>query len=252
MILRAYLTKRNGDVLFSKSFDPSLGDDSPSLPPYVQAAIALLSSSKSTKLEQVYTHTYHDTVWAYMFFESFVIVFLVTEDENQAMLTTRMIALGHSIALMIGKIISSWDGDLGEIVGVDTLFIKHVTMDLSPPSERVLQVAESLVNRTLEDPNIAYVGILDMRNEMVSGNFPETLLEEIVRELYKGIFGSDVDMIPKTLKIRRYSHQIFRAGPLTVIVTPYPEGSTIKAATMAGDIAHKLLKVIDESDKSAK
>ncbi len=246
MITQAYLIKGNGDVLFSKRFDDAISDNQLQLPSHVVAAITLLSSASSTRPEHVYTHRHRDQLWAYMFFESFTIVMLITEDENLLAVRAKMVGLGRAIAFSLGHLIKSWSGTMDDIVGLDVLFDRYVKMDLETPDTKVLQMAERLVNKALEDPSIAYAGILDVMNHMISGNLPDNLLQEIIRTSSAELFSVDTDPIPKTLTIRGYQHQIFRLGPLTVIVTPYPDAGIMRAVTIAGDMAHSLLKAIGE------
>lgn len=251
MILRAFLAKSNGESLFAKSYEES-DDSSLQLPSYVKATITLFSSSSSTAYDRVYTLDENGMMWAYMFFENFAIIMLTTEKEDMAALNTRMLAIGRAIARTLGSVIQSWTGDMSEIDGLETLVTRYVSMDFDPPPKKITRLADKLVNKTLENPDVAYVGVLDASGEMMSGNLPDSILAEIEDELVTGKFGAEMDLVPSTIQIRDYKLQIFRVNSLTVVIASHADVSTMTAVRLAGEIAHSLNKALAKLGKSAK
>ena len=252
MIFRAYLVKSNGDIVYGKSYEPGCETEIPLIPVHVRACVTLFQSSNSTLLERPYTLDNNSERWAYMFFESFALVLLTSPDADLPRLNSLMLPLGKAIAMSYGAIIGSWTGNIGEFADLDPLFKRYIDVDMSQPSDKIMHKIEKLVDTALEDPDIAYVGIIDTSGKMLHGNIPESLLLEIRKEMQEDGIKPDLGVVPKRLQIREYALQLFRVNSLLVAVASSEDGSRMAAVKVAGDIAHSLSKVLEHPSKSAK
>jgi hypothetical protein len=118
----------------------------------------------------VYTLEQSGALWSYVFFENFAVILFTTFDENEIALKKMMMALGRAISSQFGGLISSWSGNIGEFEGMDSLVDRYVGIDLELPSDAILDGAYKLMNNALEDHEIAYVGLLDARGNLLRGN----------------------------------------------------------------------------------
>ncbi|RDE11215.1 MAG: hypothetical protein C4K49_12140 [Candidatus Thorarchaeota archaeon] len=252
MILRAYLVKTNGEPLYGRSYDKGRSSVEETVPPQVRACVTLFTSSGSTAAGQVYALKQEGMQWAYMFFKSFAIALLTSDDEDAAHLNKRMTSLGKEFATAYGELMVSWSGDMGQIEGLEALVNKYVTMNLGSPSERVSTAIEKLVDANLEAHNVAYVGVFDAAGSLVHGSVPDSHLAAIRSEISHGVIKAVADVVPNTVAIEGHEVSILRVHSFTVAVASYKDESRLKAVKAAGEIAHSIELLLDDESKSSK
>jgi hypothetical protein len=244
MILRLYLTGVEWNTLYSRSFEPDSNDESPLLPQHIRACGNLFHSRDSTAVEQAYTMETEDGLWVYMFFESFAVVLLASKDEKTAGLASRMLSLGKAMIKSIGDIIDFWRGDMSSLGDLDVLVGRYVELDLSRPDEDMIEAIDGLVNEAMENPQIAFVGVLDLTGQMIRGNLPEVYLSQVERAVLKGGVEPVMDIVPTRIHVRDYILQVHRTSTLAVVVAAQTDSSNMTAIKLAGDIAYALDKAL--------
>lgn len=242
MILRAYIMKSpSGEPIYGRSYDNSDPIGENSLPVHVRACATLFHSSSGTSRDRVYTLEQAGALWSYVFFESFAVILFTTVDENEIGLKKMMMSLGRAISNQFGNLISSWSGNIGEFEGMDSLVDRYVNIDLEHPSDAILDKAEKLMNAVLEDHEIAYVGLLNARGELLRGNIPENHLSGIEAEMMaNGEIRPVADMVPTGVDIMGYSVQLLKVRSLTVAVAAQRDESKLIAIKAVSEIADDL------------
>jgi hypothetical protein len=242
MILRAYIMKSpSGEPIYGRSYDNSDPVGENSLPAHVRACATLFHSSSGTSRDRVYTLEQAGALWSYVFFESFAVILFTTVDENEIGLKKMMMSLGRAISNQFGNLISSWSGNIGEFEGMDSLVDRYVNIDLEHPSDAILDKAEKLMNTVLEDHEIAYVGLLDARGELLRGNIPENHLSGIEAEMMaNGEIRPVADMVPTGVDIMGYTVQLLKVRSLTIAVAAQRDESKLVAIKAVSEIADDL------------
>ena len=240
MLRSLYIVKSDGDPLYGRSFEEESVVDLKSLPLYVRNSAALFHSRSSTSSERVYMLEYEESVWSYAFFHSFVLVALSDKSENSADLKNVMLSLGRSIAHRFGDMITSWSGSMSEIVDIDDLIDQYISVNLGPPSKKLLKKIEKQVNKALLKPEIAFVGVFNANGKMIQGNVPETHLFRIEVEVSQGSIKPVMDIVPTSVNSGDYKLQMLRVNSLTVVVASQATESTLRAVAVVGEIAHSL------------
>ncbi len=242
MIRSIYMVKNNGDPLYGHSIDADESIDLASLPLLVRNSVVMMQSSSSTSSDRVYLLEMGDNVWAYSFVQSFALVSMSSKDQSISQLKNIMISLGRAIAFEYGEIIDTWSGSMSEIVDLNILIDKYVSLDLNRPSSKILKLIERLLNKALKQPEIAFAGVFDSEGELLRGNVPEVYLFRIQVEITQGVIKPIMDIAPSTISAGDHILQMLKVNSLTIVVAPQPSESNLQAVSLVGEIAHKLNK----------
>lgn len=240
MIEGAYILKSSGDVLYGVEYSRKNEVSQASLPSHVQACVTLFTSRESTVIGQPYTLEQGDRNWVYVFFESFTVVVRVPDNEDITSLSRRMVALGRELAQNYGRVMSIWSGNMGEIEGIDTLVDHFMTSELLPEEAELKSVVETLLDRALEQPDLAYVGIIDAAGNMLGGNIPENHLIHIRDELIHEAVKPSADIVPTVYHVLGYDVQVLRVKSLTVVGAPQKDASRVGVTTLISGLAQSL------------
>jgi hypothetical protein len=240
MILRAYLAGNGWSTLYGKSFEEDPGSESPPLPSHVRACGSLFHSRNSTAVEQAYSMETEDGLWTFMFFESFAIVLLASKEEDKTALGSRMLSLGKAIIKSMGDVIDFWNGDMTSLSDLDALVARYVELDLTMPDEDTIEVIEGLVNWVMENPQVAYAGVLDVGGRMIRGNLPEAYIPHVERAVLEGGVGPVMDVVPTRIHVKDHVLQVFRISTLAVVVASQSDSSNMTAIKLAGEMAYTL------------
>jgi hypothetical protein len=241
MILEAYIIRGNGDTLYGISYQSESVNMPVKLPAHVRGCVTLFHSRESTNLEGQYTLEQQDNVWAYTFFESFAVVVLVTKDEDLGLLKQRMVSLGKSVAHSYGRIVGSWNGDLGAITDLKEVVDQYMKYDLESPSKEALPYIEQLVDSALQKPGLVYVGIFDASGDMILGNIPDAHMSYLQEAIENVGVRVSLDIVPVRLDILGYHVQLLRARSLTVAVAAHKDENQLNATQVASELAHALI-----------
>lgn len=237
---KLYIVKSDGEPLYCKSIEEDSTADSKALPLIVQNIVTLYHSRLSTSSDRVYTLQYEDSIWAYVFFHSFVLVSLSKKGVKLADLKNVMLSLGRSLALKYGEMIVSWSGSMSEIVDIDELVDQYLAVNLGPPTKKLKKKIERLVNKVLLKPEIAFAGIFDSHGKLIEGNIPETHLFRIEVEISQGSISPVMNIVPTSVNSGDYRLQILRVNSLTVVAASHENESTMPAVAVVGEISHAL------------
>lgn len=240
MIRNLYIVKSDGDPLYGKSFEEDSIVDLKALPLFVRNSVALFHSRSSTSSDRVYTLEHEDSIWAYVFFPSFILVSLSNKDEKLADLKNVMLSIGQSLDLKFGEMISSWSGSMSEIVDIDDLIDQYLSVNLGPPTKILMKKIAQLIHKALLKPEIAFAGIFDASGKMIEGNLPETHLFRIEVEISQGVIMPVMDIVPTSVNSGDYKLQMLRVNSLTVVVASQETESILRAVSVVGEIAHTL------------
>lgn len=240
MIRCVYIVKKDGSPVYGRSFEDDACLDLNTIPSYVRSAVVMMQSSSGTSSDRVYTLEVNDGVWAYSFFHSFVLISLASKDQSFSQLKNKISSLGRAIAYQFGEIIESWSGSMNDIVDVNALIDNYMALDLNRPSSKILKVIDSLVNKALKQPEIAFVGIFDSEGEMISGTVPDLYMFRIQVEISQGVIKPIMDIVPSTINAGDHTLQMFNVSSLTVVVASQPGESNLYAVSTAGEIAYAI------------
>jgi hypothetical protein len=240
MIRNLYIVKSDGDPLYSRSFEEDNAADMNALPLFVRNSVTLFHSRSSTSSERVYTLEHEDSVWAYVFFDSFVVVSLSSKDIKMNDLKNVMLSIGRHLALKFGDMITSWSGSMSEIIDIDELIDQYLSVNLGPPSKKLQKKIERLIHKTLLKPEIAFAGIFDSNGKLIEGNIPETHLFRIEVEISHGSITPVMDIVPTSVNSGDYKLQMLRVNSLTVVAASQENESTMRAVAVVSEIANKL------------
>ncbi|MHA1634154.1 MAG: hypothetical protein ACTSW8_05230 [Candidatus Thorarchaeota archaeon] len=240
MIRKLYLVKGDGDPLYGKSFEEDNAVDMNAIPLFVRNSVALFHSRSSTSSERVYTLEHEDSVWAYVFFNSFVVVSLSSKDTKMNDLKNMMLSIGRHLSLKFGEIITSWSGSMSEIIDIDELIDQYLAVNLGPPTKKLQKKIERLIHKTLLKPEIAFAGIFDANGKIIEGNIPETHLFRIEVEISQGSITPVMDIVPTSVSSGDYKLQMLRVNSLTVVAASHENESTMRAVAAVGEIANTL------------
>lgn len=237
MILGVHILKGDGETLYNASYDDGRRVENKSVPSFVKACACLLHAGESTQLGVPYVLRQAGFVWAYAFFDSFVVVVSATEDEDKKSLGRIMLALGRNLVRVFGDVISYWSGNLGEIYQMHDLVAKYVLIDHEPPIDEIGPELDRKLDQALETYQVAYIGILGQNGEMLSGNIPDDHLVEIRKNLSRQMMKLSSDLVPISIDVRGYAVQISRIGLYSVIAAGYADSSRMAAVQAVDDVA---------------
>ncbi len=244
MIRRAIILRRNGELVFGREYEEEGPSEVSSVPAYVKACLVLLASSQATKPMHPYILEHGKTVWAYCLFETFAIAVEASHDEPIEWLGRRMVSLGREIAHHCGRVLSTWSGQMPADDGLADVTDRYMHFGAGDLSEDSLRQVEDLVNRALAEQDVAYVGVFDAVAEMLAGNVPEEHVTFLRERITRGSARPEIDLVPIVVEIDGYAVQLIRVRSLTVVASPYPEGSTMKAARVVADLAEAINDLI--------
>jgi hypothetical protein len=206
--------------------------------------VALFHSRDSTSSERVYTLEYNDSLWAYSFFHSFVLLALTHADDALVPLKSMVLSLGRAVAHEYSGVIDSWTGSMAEIVDMNDLCDKYINLDIGPAKESLVKKINKVVYSALERPEIAFVGVFDSSGKMLSGNVPELHLFRIEVEITQGTIKPMMDIAPTTINSGDDKLQMLRVNSLTVVVAAQIGESPLHAIGVVGEIAHEVNELI--------
>ncbi|MFW9893775.1 MAG: hypothetical protein ACFFFO_16325 [Candidatus Thorarchaeota archaeon] len=238
------MVKNSGDPLYGRSIEDDVRVDLNSLPSLVRNAVAMMQSSSSTSSERVYTLELNNCIWAYSFFHSFALVSQASKEQSISQLKNIMSSLGRAIVHQFGEIIETWSGSMSEIIDLNSLIDRYVSIDLDRPSKKILKTIEKLINKSLKQPEIAFVGIFDSEGVLISGNVPELYLFRIQVEISQGVVKPVIDIVPSTINAGDHTLQMLKVHSITVVVASQPGESNLHAVSMVGEIAHSLNEIL--------
>ena len=243
MVRCLYIVKSNGDPVYRRSYEE---DDSVNctIPSFVRHSVALFHSRDSTSSERVYTLEHNDDLWAYSFFNSFVLLALTNNEDSLVPLKSMVQSLGRAISHQYGDVLSSWSGSMAEIVDMNNLCDNYTAMNMGPAKEAHITKIRKLVDKSLERPEIAFIGVFDPSGKMVSGNVPELHLFRIEVEITQGTVKPIMDIAPTAINSGDDRLQMLRVNSLTVVVAAQPEESPLYAIGAIGEIAHDINEII--------
>ncbi|MHA1950612.1 MAG: hypothetical protein ACXAAO_07415 [Candidatus Thorarchaeota archaeon] len=234
------MVRNDGEPLYGRSIEDDACIDANMLPSLVRNSVVMMQSSSSTSTDRVYILEIDDSVWAYSFYHTFSLVSLASKDQSISQLKNIMSSLGHAISLEYGEIIDTWSGSMSDIVDVNTLIDKYVSLDLNRPTTKILNAITRLVNKAMKKPEIAIVGVFDSEGEMLRGNVPDVYLFRIQVEISQGVIKPVMDIAPSTINSGDHVLQMLKVHSLTVVVASQPSESNLHAISTIGDIAHTL------------
>ncbi|MGY5870894.1 MAG: hypothetical protein RTV72_01475 [Candidatus Thorarchaeota archaeon] len=240
MIRQLYIVKSDGEPLYCRSFEEDSIVDQSSLPLFVRNSVTLFHARSSTSSERVYTLEHEELVWAYAFFHSFALVSLSEISETSTDMKNVMLSMGRSISHRFGEMITSWSGSMSEIVDIDELIDQYISVNIGPPTKKLMKKIEKQVDKALLKPEIAFVGIFDGNGKMIRGNVPEGHLFRIEVEISQGMIKPVIDIAPTSVNSGEYKLQMLRVNALTVVVAAQATESTLRAIAVVGEIAHIL------------
>ncbi|TFG33139.1 hypothetical protein EU528_01400 [Candidatus Thorarchaeota archaeon] len=240
MIRNLYIVKADGEPLYGRSMEEGRVIDLNILPHFVRNSVTLFHSRSSTSSERVYILEHSDSIWAYVFFHSFALVSLSDKEDALADLKNMVLAMGQSIAHRFGEMISSWSGSMSEIVDIDELIDQYISVNLEPPSEKLMKKIEKQVHKALLRPEIVFAGVFDAGGQMIEGNLPSTHLFRIEVEVSQGVISPVMDIVPTCVNSGDYKLQMLRVNSLTVVVASHVNESTMRAVAVASEIAQNL------------
>jgi hypothetical protein len=246
MILQIHLVKPNGDPIYGRSFETSPPSKIQGIPAHVKACATLYHSSSGTSRDRVYTLEQDEDLWAYLFFESMVVVFLMPAGTDFSPKRKMMQSLGKEIAGSYGDFINAWSGSIGDFEGIDTLVDQFVLWDLGGPTKREMTRIRKAVDKALEKFNVAYAGVVDATGEMLTGNIPENHLQNIITELSDDSIAPSREMVPTSVTVQEHIVQLLRVRSLVVVAASYPDAGRFPAVKAVDAIAHKLASMVKE------
>lgn len=247
MIRCLYIVTTDGDPLYGRSFENDDAIDLKSLPTFIRNSVVLFHSSSSTSSERVYTLAHEDSVWAYAFFRSFALVALSRHGQQVAPMKNMMLALGRSLTNQYGGIIRSWSGSMSEIIDLDNIIDEYASMNLASPSESLLESIDRIIDSTMEQHEISFVGVFDSSGKMLRGNVPEVHLFRLEVEITQGRIKPAMDIVPTSITSGEHKVQLFRVNSLTIAIASDPSESPLHAISTASALAHSLNELLSNS-----
>ncbi len=246
MILQIHLIKPNGDPIYGRSYETSPPAKIHGVPAHVKACAILYHSSSGTSRERVYTLEQNDDLWAFLFFESMSVVFLMPAGTDFSAEKKMMQSLGKEIAASYGDFVNAWSGSIGDFEGIDTLADRFVLWDLGGPTKGEMTKIGKAVDKALEKFNVAYAGVVDATGEMLTGNIPENHLQSIVTEISNDSIAPSREMVPTSITVHEHVVHLLRVRSLVVVAASYPDAGRFPALKAVDDIAHKLAALVKE------
>jgi hypothetical protein len=234
----------DGDPLYGRSFDEDSCIDLKMLPTFVRNSVVLFHSRSSTSSERVYTLEHEESVWAYAFFYSFVLVAYSPQGQHIAPMKSMLLALGRSLLSQYGDTIRSWSGSMSEIVDLDSLIDYYTSVSLSTPSESLLDSIDELIDSAMEHQEISFVGVFDSSGKMLRGNVPEAHLFRLEVEISQGAIKTVMDIVPTCVSSGDHKVQMLQVNMLTIAVAADPSESALHAVSLVGEIAHSLNELL--------
>ncbi|MBD3405653.1 MAG: hypothetical protein GF411_05925 [Candidatus Lokiarchaeota archaeon] len=240
MISEIYVLRDGTERIYARRIEDGSPVEDIMVPGNVTACSTLFRSRPSTMLERPYHLGQNGMVYFFVFYESFSLVLGAKKDCDMGTVRKKAISLGTSIAKGFGELLRVWNGDIGEIAEIDVLVSRYLRFDLTLPDPATQDVIISLVNETLENHQVAYVGIFDAKARMISGNVPANHMKRIAREITTGTVKPSADIVPTTIKVRGYLVQLLKVRSMTVAVAGYKESGRLGAVQAIGELAHAL------------
>jgi len=240
MIRCVYMVKNEGDPLYGRSFEEGTCLDLHSLPSYVRNSVVMMQTSSSTTPDRVYTLEVGDSVWAYSFYPSFALVSVADKDQSITKLKNLMQSLGHALAHEYGELIETWSGSMSDIADINSLIDDYLSVSLDRPAVKILRRIEQLVDKTLKQPEIAFVGVFDSEGNLLKGNVPEVYMFRIQVEISQGVISPVMDIAPTAVNSGDHVLQMLKVHSLTVVVASQPGESNLHAVSTVSEIAHSL------------
>ncbi len=239
-----YIVTSDGDSLYSRSFEEGSDIETKKLPTFVRNSVVLFHSRSSTSSERVYTLEYEESLWAYAFFQSFVLVAHSSQGRHIAPMKNMMLALGRNLMSQYGDTIRSWSGSMSDIVDLDSLVDEYTSVSLADPGEALLSSIDKLVDSAMEHPEISFVGVFDSSGKMLRGNVPESHLFRLEVEISQGSIKPIMDIVPTSVSSGEHKVQMLRVNMLTVAVAAAPSESNLHAVSLVGELAYSLNELL--------
>jgi len=246
MIRCLYIVTSDGDSLYGRSFENESRIDLKKLPTYVRNSVVLFHSRSSTSSERVYTLEIDESIWAYAFFESFVLVAHSIQGQHIAPMKNMMLALGRSLMNQYGDTIRSWSGSMSEIVDFDSLIDKYTSVSLANPSESLLDSIDELLNSAMEHQEISFLGIFDSSGKMLRGNVPEAHLFRLEVEISQGTIKPVMDIVPTSVSSGEHKVQMLRVNMFTIAVAADTTESSLHAVSLVSELAYSLNELLSK------
>ncbi|MHA1768610.1 MAG: hypothetical protein ACTSV3_02020 [Candidatus Thorarchaeota archaeon] len=244
MIRHLYIVKRNGDVLYRRSYEGETSKETLEIPSFVKNSSVLFHSQSSVSSERAYTLEHNDDLWVYAFFHPFSLLALADRDQPLPPLKNMILSLGRAILRQLGNVAESWEGSIAEIVDLNDICDDYVALDLKPTRKSMVKKLHKIVNSALERPEIAFVGIFDSSGKMICGNVPDIHLFRLEVEITQGSIKPMVDIAPTSISTGEGKMQMLRVNSLTVVVAALPDESPLHAVGVIGEVAHQVNKIL--------
>jgi len=246
MILQIHLVKPDGDPIYGRSYETSPPSKIQGVPGHVRACAVLYQSSSGTSRERVYTLEQENNLWAYVFFDSLTVIFLMPKYTDFSPMKKMMQSLGKEIASSYGDFVNAWSGNIGDFEGIAEVIDQYVLWDLAGPTKKEMTKIRKYVDSALEKYNVAYAGIVDATGQMVTGNIPENHLQNITKELSDDSIAPSREMVPTSITVHEHVVQLLRVRSLVVVAASYPTAGRFPALKAVDEIAHNLASLVKE------
>jgi hypothetical protein len=240
MIHCVYIVKSDGEPVYRRSYEEEADTKFCNVPSYVRNGVVLFASRPSTSSERVYLLEHNGEVWTYAFFHDFALVVLSQPDEPVVPLKSVVLSLGRAIALQYGDMVRSWGGSMSEILDLNELCDRYVNVDMGPPNKTLTKKITGIVDKAMEQPEIAFVGVFDSQGSMIGGNVPELHLFRIEIEIAQGVIKPILDIAPTTITSGDDKIQMLRVESFTVVAASQSGESPLHAIGAVSDLAHAL------------
>lgn len=240
MIRSVYMINKEGDPLYGRTFEDGAYSDLAALPSLVRNSVAMMWSSSSISSERVYMLEMDVDVWAYIFFPSFALIAPAPKEEPVTQLKNLMQSLGKAIAHDFADIIKSWNGSMSDIADIDALIDNYLSVDLNRPSPKIVKFIERLIDKTLKNPEIAFVGVFDAEGDLLKGNVPEVYIFRIQVEIAQGAISPVIDIAPSVIRSGDHVLQMLKVYSLTTVAASQPNESNLYAISAVSEMANAL------------
>jgi hypothetical protein len=250
MIQCAYVIGSTGEVVFTKSYHNEEGSTFTELPDFADTIITLYQNSESTRKEHVYFHERENQIWAFVFFDQFVIVLETSSDEDKTSTTRRIISMGRTLASKHTGLESTESTET--TIDFAAIVDRYIELEFAAISEALLAVMELITYTALEKYNIAYAGIFNAQGQQIKGNIPENHARKIGVQVSQGTIKPSVDVVPWTAQIDGYEAQLLTVQYLTVVAAPYRDSSKLPATRAVGEMAESLRDALMKINTTSK
>ena len=223
-----HLLNNSGEIVYTHDTTCDIDDS-------VLSFIKLLSNKYGIKHNKMYKMNTNTRFWAFMIFNSIIVILLLPNYNDTDKLRSLIIPVGKRASIEYKNLSNDIINEREFCTNIDILINKYII--LSGKRKRNI---DKIIDNILTNPGISYSGIISAAGVLISGNIPKTHMFPIISMIH--MYGTDIgtDIMPEMIKINGNNTCLMRCNDNIIVVSSYNDTPFTETMKITSDIVYSM------------